>query len=208
MYLRKLDYRKNKMESYKRLFENNRKWVEEKKREDKDYFTRLSEGQKPEFFLIGCSDSRVSPNIITGAGPGELFIHRNIANLAVHTDLNFLSALQYAVEVLRVKHIIVKGHYYCGGIRAAMSSEYYGLIDNWLMNIRDVMRLHEKELNSMQDNEQRFRRLVELNVIEQVNNVRGTSVMQKAMRNGSAPLIHGWVYDLHEGLLKDLKVEI
>jgi carbonic anhydrase len=193
-------------QSYKRLFENNRRWVEEKKREDRDYFARLSKGQKPEFFLIGCSDSRVSPNIITGAGPGELFIHRNIANLAVHTDLNFLSALQYAVEVLQVKHIIVKGHYYCGGIRAAMSGDYYGLIDNWLMNIRDVMRLYKEELNSLEDDERRFRRLVELNVIEQVNNVRGTSVIQKAIRNGSAPQIHGWVYDLHEGMLIDLNV--
>ncbi len=193
-------------QSYKRLFENNRKWVQEKLREDKNYFNRLSKGQKPEFFLIGCSDSRVSPNIITGAGPGELFIHRNIANLAVHTDLNFLSALQYAVEVLKVQHIIVKGHYYCGGVRAAMTDDYYGLIDNWLMNIRDVMRLHEDELNSITDDEQRFRRLVELNVIEQVNNVKGTSVLQKAIRNGTAPQIHGWVYDLNEGLLKDLKI--
>jgi len=194
-------------QSYKRLFENNRKWVQEKLREDKNYFNSLSKGQKPGFFLIGCSDSRVSPNIITGAGPGELFIHRNIANLAVHTDLNFLSALQYAVEVLKVQHIIVKGHYYCGGIRAAMEKDYYGLIDNWLMNIRDVMRLHESELNSISDNEQRFRRLVELNVIEQVNNVKGTSVLQKAMRNGTAPNIHGWVYDLNEGLLKDLEID-
>lgn len=192
--------------SYHRLFENNRKWVEEKLQSDKDYFRRLSEGQKPEFFLIGCSDSRVSPNLITGAGPGELFIHRNIANLAVHTDLNFLSALQYAVEVLQVKHIIVKGHYYCGGIRAAMSEDYHGLIDNWLMNIRDVIRLHNEELNAIRDEEQRFRRLVELNVIEQVNNVRGTSVIQKAIHSGNSLRIHGWVYDLHEGLLNDLEI--
>ena len=192
--------------AYKNLFENNRRWVEGKKREDKDYFSRLSKGQKPEFFLIGCSDSRVSPNIITGAAPGELFIHRNIANLAVHTDLNFLSALQYAVEVLQVKHVVVKGHYYCGGVRAAMADDYYGLIDNWLMNIRDVIRLHEDELNTIADEEERFRRLVELNVTEQVKNVLGTSVMQKAIRNGSAPQVHGWVYDLHEGLLRDLHV--
>lgn len=193
-------------QSYKRLFENNRKWVEETVKKDKDYFDRLCKGQRPEFFLIGCSDSRVSPNIITGAAPGELFIHRNIANLAVHTDLNFLSALQYAVEVLQVKHVVVKGHYYCGGVRAAMADDYYGLIDNWLMNIRDVIRLHEEELSAITDEEQRFRRLVELNVIEQVKNVRGTSVMQKAIRNGTAPQVHGWVYDLHEGLLKDLHV--
>jgi carbonic anhydrase len=193
-------------QSYNRLFENNRKWVEGKKQEDKDYFSRLSKGQKPEFFLIGCSDSRVSPDLITGADPGVLFIHRNIANLAVHTDLNFLSALQYAVEVLQVKHVVVKGHYYCGGVRAALADDYYGLIDNWLMNIRDVIRLHQDELNSITDEEQRFRRLVELNVIEQVKNVHGTSVMQKAIRKGSGPQVHGWVYDLHEGLLKDLKV--
>lgn len=193
-------------QSYKRLFENNRKWVEEKLTQDKEYFTRLSKGQKPEFFLIGCSDSRVSPNIITGAGPGELFIHRNIANLAVHTDLNFLSALQYAVEILQVKHIIVKGHYYCGGVRAAMSNDYYGLIDNWLVNIRDVMRLHRDELQRISDDEKKFRRLVELNVIEQVNNVKATSVMQKAIQGGNAPQVHGWVYDLNEGLLKDLLV--
>jgi carbonic anhydrase len=194
-------------ESYKRFFENNRKWVQDKLKEDRNYFFRLSEGQKPEFFLIGCSDSRVSPNLITGAGPGELFIHRNIANLAVHSDINFLSALQYAVEVLKVKHIIVKGHYYCGGIRAAMSDAYHGLIDNWLMNIRDVMRLHDEELSAIHDDEKRFRKLVELNVLEQVNNVRETSIIQKAKRDGSAPQIHGWVYDLQEGLLKDLHLE-
>jgi len=194
------------MESYKRLFENNRKWVEEKKREDKDYFTRLSKGQKPEFFLIGCSDSRVSPDLITGAQPGEIFIHRNIANLAVHTDLSFLSALQYAVEVLQVKHVVVKGHYYCGGVRAAMSDDHHGLIDNWLVNIRDVMRLHKNELEGISGDEERFRRLVEFNVIEQVNNVKATSVMQKAIRSGNAPRVYGWVYDLNEGLLKDLEV--
>ncbi len=193
-------------DSYKRLFENNRKWVETKLNEDKEYFHRLSQGQKPDFFLIGCSDSRVSPNIITGAGPGELFIHRNIANLAVHTDLNFLSALQYAVEVLQVKHVVVKGHYYCGGVRAALSDDHHGLIDNWLVNIRDVMRLHKNELESITGDEERFRRLVELNVIEQVNNVKATSVMQNAMQNENDPQVHGWVYDLNEGLLKDLEV--
>ncbi len=193
-------------QSYKRLFDNNRKWVEEKLNEDKEYFHRLSEGQKPEFFLIGCSDSRVSPDLITGVQPGEIFIHRNIANLAVHTDLNFLSALQYAVEVLQVKHVVVKGHYYCGGVRAAMSDDHHGLIDNWLVNIRDVMRLHQNELLAISDEEEKFRRLVELNVIEQVNNVKATSVMQKAIRSGNAPYVHGWVYDLNEGLLKDLEV--
>ncbi len=193
-------------DAYNRLFENNRKWVESKIKEDKEYFHRLSEGQKPGFFLIGCSDSRVSPDHITGAEPGEIFIHRNIANLAVHTDLNFLSALQYAVEVLQVKHVVVKGHYYCGGVRAAMGDEQFGLIDNWLVNIRDVMRLHKNELESIAGDEARFRRLVEFNVIEQVNNVKATSVMQQAIKKGNAPQVHGWVYDLHEGLLKDLKI--
>lgn len=195
-------------ESYRRLFDNNRRWVAEKLSQNRDYFAGLSKGQQPRFFLIGCSDSRVSPDIITGAEPGELFIHRNIANLAVHTDLNFLSALQYAVEVLKVKHVVVKGHYYCGGVRAAMSDDFHGLIDNWLMNIRDVIRLHEAELNAIEDEEQRFRRLVELNVVEQVKNVKGTSVIQQAIRNGSAPQIHGWVYDLREGLLNDLNVSV
>jgi len=194
-------------DSYKRLFENNRIWVEKKLNEDKEYFHRLSQGQKPDFFLIGCSDSRVSPNIITGAGPGELFIHRNIANLAVHTDLNFLSALQYAVEVLQVKHVVVKGHYYCGGVRAALSDDHHGLIDNWLVNIRDVMRLHKNELETITGDEERFRRLVELNVIEQVRNVKATSVMQNAIKNRNAPQVHGWVYDLNEGLLKDLLIQ-
>jgi carbonic anhydrase len=191
-------------ESYKRFFEYNRRWVEQKTDTDRDYFRRLVSGQKPEFFLIGCSDSRVSPDLITGAQPGELFIHRNIANLAVHTDLNFLSALQYAVEVLEVKHVIVKGHYTCGGVRAAMDSEYRGLIDNWLENIRDVYRLHERELDEISDDDQRFRRFVEFNVIEQANNVRNTSVIRKAWKAGPRPQVHGWVYSIEDGILRDL----
>ncbi|PIQ20108.1 MAG: carbonic anhydrase [Cytophagales bacterium CG18_big_fil_WC_8_21_14_2_50_42_9] len=186
------------------IFENNRKWVKEKLAQDKDYFKKLTVGQKPEFLFIGCSDSRIQASEITGTGPGEMFVHRNIANMVVHTDINMLSVLQYAVEVLKVRHIMVVGHYGCGGVAAAMSDKQFGLIDNWLTNIKDVMRLHELEFLRIKDEEQKLRRLVELNVIEQVRNLSKTSIIQNALHSENPPQLHGLVYDLGEGLLKDL----
>lgn len=187
-----------------RIFENNRRWVADNLAKDPEYFKKLAVSQKPEFLFIGCADSRVPSNEITGTGPGEMFVHRNIANMVVHTDMNLLSVLQYAVEVLKVKHIIVCGHYGCGGVLAVMGDQQFGLIDNWLTNIKDVMRLHEADLLRFKDDNQRGRRLVELNVIEQVQNLYKTSIIQNAMKLDDAPQLHGWVYDISEGLLKDL----
>ena len=187
-----------------RIFEGNRKWVTQKLSEDPAYFKKLSQGQKPEYLSIGCSDSRVPANEISGTQPGEMFVHRNIANMVVHTDINMLSVLQYAVEVLRVRHVIVCGHYGCGGVLAAMSDQQFGLIDNWLTNIKDVMRLHEVEFLRLKEEEARARRLVELNVIEQVRNLAKTSIIQNAMKTANPPQLHGLVYDLHEGYLIDL----
>ena len=188
----------------KQIFENNRKWVESKLAQDPEYFHKMVGSQAPEHLFIGCADSRVPANEITGTGPGEMFVHRNIANMVVHTDINLLSVLQYAVEVLKVKHVVVCGHYGCGGVLAAMSGQQYGLIDNWLTNIRDVMRIHEADLLRIEDKDARWRRLVELNVIEQVQNLSKTSIIQNAMRSENPPQLHGWVYDLREGLLQDL----
>ena len=187
-----------------KIFENNRKWVQEKLAEDPEYFKKLTVGQKPEFLFIGCSDSRIQASEITGTGPGEMFVHRNIANMVVHTDINMLSVLQYAVEVLKVRHIMVVGHYGCGGVAAAMDDQPHGLIDNWLTNIKDVMRLHELEFLRIKDEKQKARRLVELNVIEQVRNLSKTSIIQNAMHTNNPPQLHGLVYDIGEGLLKDL----
>ena len=192
----------------KRILANNKKWVAEKLSEDPDYFNKLSLGQEPRYLFIGCSDSRVPSTAITGTGPGEMFVHRNIANLVVHTDVNLLSVLQYAVEVLKVKVIMVVGHYGCGGVAAAASNKQFGLIDNWLRNIKDVMRLHEREIMSIYDEETRLRRLVELNVIEQVHNLSKTSIIQNAMQTDNPPKLYGLVYDLKEGLLKDLNVNV
>ncbi|MCC9137839.1 carbonic anhydrase [Pontibacter silvestris] len=190
-----------------KIFENNKKWVAQKLSEDKDYFNKLALGQEPRYLFIGCSDSRVPAGEISGTGPGEMFVHRNIANLVVHTDVNLLSVLQYAVEVLKVKDIIVCGHYGCGGVAAAASNQQYGLIDNWLRNIKDIMRLHEGEITAIKDEEARLRRLVELNVIEQVSNLYKTSIIQNAMQANNPPKIHGLVYDIKEGILKDLNVD-
>ncbi|QCR23140.1 carbonic anhydrase [Pontibacter sp. SGAir0037] len=190
-----------------KIFENNKKWVEQKLSEDSEYFTKLAKGQEPRYLFIGCSDSRVPANEISGTGPGEMFVHRNIANMVVNTDVNLLSVLQYAVEVLKVKDIIVCGHIGCGGVAAAASNKQFGLIDNWLRNIKDVIRLHENELNAIEDEEQRLRRLVELNVIEQVHNLSKTSIIQNAMQSDNPPKLHGLVYDIKEGLLRDLNVE-
>ena len=192
----------------KRILDNNRKWVADKLTEDPEYFNKLSLGQEPRYLFIGCSDSRVPSTAITGTGPGEMFVHRNIANLVVHTDMNLLSVLQYAVEVLKVKVIMVVGHYGCGGVAAAASNKQFGLIDNWLRNIKDVMRLHEREMLSIYNEEERLRRLVELNVIEQVHNLSKTSIIQNALRSANPPKLYGLVYDLKEGLLRDLKVDV
>ena len=189
------------------ILEGNRLWVAARLAEDPDYFKKLAVGQKPRYLFIGCSDSRVPGSAITGTGPGEMFTHRNIANVVVHTDMNLLSVLQYAVEVLGVKVILVVGHYGCGGVAAATSNKQYGLIDNWLTNVRDVVRLHETELLRIKDPTERMRRLVELNVIEQVRNLAKTNIIQNAMRGDDPPILHGLVYDVADGVLKDLEVD-
>lgn len=192
--------------SYNRLLGNNKAWAATKKVEDPEYFNNLAKGQTPEYLWIGCSDSRVPANEITETQPGEIFVHRNIANMVVHSDMNLLSVLSYAVEVLKVKHIIVCGHYGCGGVIAAMGNKQYGLIDNWLRHIKDVYRYHHKELDAIQDKEQRERRFVELNVIEQVHDLGKTSIVQNAWKNNQPLHIHGWVYDISDGVIKDLDV--
>jgi len=188
------------------ILANNRQWVATKNAEDPEFFKRLADGQKPRYLFIGCSDSRVPASGITGTGPGEMFVHRNIANMVVHADMNLLSVLQYAVEVLGVQDILVCGHYGCGGVAAAAANKQYGLIDNWLVNIRDVVRLHETELLRITDEKQRLRRLVELNVTEQVQNLAKTNIIQNAMRGDNPPRLHGLVYDIADGVLKDLQV--
>ena len=189
------------------ILDGNRRWVAARLAEDPEYFQKLAAGQKPRYLFIGCSDSRVPGSAITGTAPGEMFTHRNIANVVVNTDLNLLSVLQYAVEVLEVKIILVVGHYGCGGVAAAASNKQYGLIDNWLTNVRDVVRLHETELLRIADPKLRMRRLVELNVIEQVRNLAKTNIIQNAMRGANPPILHGLVYDLADGVLKDLEVD-
>lgn len=194
------------MESHKKLLLENKVWAQQMVHQDKDYFNRLAHLQTPEFLWIGCSDSRVPANEITGTAPGEIFVHRNISNLVVHTDLNLLSVLQYAVEVLKVKHVIVCGHYGCGGIRAAMSHLELGIINKWLRNIKDVYRHHEDELNAIQDDNQRADRLTELNVQEQVLNLSKTSIIQKAWKKHNRPTLHGWVYRLTDGILNEISI--
>lgn len=193
---------------YQKLIDNNRKWVAEKLEHDPDYFNKLAEGQTPPLLWIGCADSRVPANEITGTQPGEVFVHRNIANMVIHTDMNMLSVLDYAVNVLKVKHVIVCGHYGCGGVLAAMGNEQYGIIDNWIRNIKDVYRLHEQELDSIRDDAERARRLVEVNIEEQVFNLSKTSIVQNAWKTGQPLEIHGWVYDIRNGLIKDLEVTV
>jgi carbonic anhydrase len=173
---------------------------------DPTYFDKLAQSQHPEYLWIGCSDSRVPANQITGTQPGDVFVHRNIANMVIHSDMNMLSVLSYAVEVLKVKHIIVCGHYGCGGVMAAMENKQFGLIDNWLRHIKDVYRLHYKELDSIQDKKQKSDRLVELNVIEQVQDLGKTSIVQNAWKREQPLHLHGWVYDVKDGLIKDLGV--
>ncbi len=192
------------MDSYKKLLLGNQAWVADKLAVHPDYFARQADQQSPEFLWIGCSDSRVPAEDVTGAEPGELFVHRNIANLVVHTDLNMLSVLQYAVEVLKVQHVVVCGHYNCGGIKNAMGRKNLGLINKWLRHIKDVYRIHSRELACLADPQDRYDRLVELNVIEQVQNLAQTSLVQTAWRQRNSPIIHGWVYDLRTGFLKEL----
>jgi carbonic anhydrase len=192
--------------SYKQLLENNKNWVAKQLAVDPVYFDKLANSQNPEYLWIGCSDSRVPANQITGTLPGDIFVHRNIANLVVHSDMNMLSVLSYAVEVLKVKHIIVCGHYGCGGVLAAMENKQFGLIDNWLRHIKDVYRYHHKELDAIEDKTQRARRFVEVNVIEQVHDLGKTSIVQNAWKNNQPLHVHGWVYDIHDGIIKDLNV--
>lgn len=192
------------MENYKKLLLANKAWVQDKLDVREDYFKRMADDQTPEFLWIGCSDSRVPAEDVTGTEPGELFVHRNIANQIIHTDFNMLSVLQYAVDVLKVKHIIICGHYGCGGVKNALSHKHLGLINKWLRNIKDVYRFHQHELDGIADGERRFRRLVELNVQEQVWKLAETSFVQHAWKDEQRPNIHGWVYDLHTGYLNDL----
>jgi carbonic anhydrase len=192
------------MDSYKKLLLANKAWVQDKLSVDPEYFRRQADSQKPEFLWIGCSDSRVPAEDVTGTEPGELFVHRNIANLVIHTDFNMLSVLQYAVEVLKVKHVIVCGHYNCGGVRNAMTHHDFGLINKWLRHIKDVYRLHRRELDTLDDAQARYDRLVEINVMEQVNNVAETSIVQKAWKADNRPVVHGWVYDLRTGYVKEV----
>ena len=192
--------------SIKNLLENNKNWVAKQLAIDPAYFDKLSNSQNPEYLWIGCSDSRVPANQITGTLPGDIFVHRNIANMVVHSDMNMLSVLSYAVEVLKVKHIIVCGHYGCGGVQAAMENKQFGLIDNWLRHIKDVYRYHHKELDAIEDKTQRARRFVEVNVMEQVHDLCKTSIVQNAWKNKQPLHVHGWVYDIHDGIIKDLNV--
>ena len=192
--------------TYESLLDGNRVFVEETLKEDPDYFTTLANGQKPPVLWIGCADSRVPANQITNTKPGEIFVHRNIANMVIHTDMNMLSVLDYAVNVLQVKHVIVTGHYGCGGVLASMTNKQFGLIDNWLRTIKDVYRVHAAELDAIEDETKRGDRLVELNVIENVNNLCKTSIVQNAWQNGQQLSVHGWVYSLATGIITDMKV--
>jgi carbonic anhydrase len=191
---------------YRQIFENNRKWAASKRAAEADFFEKLARDQRPELLYIGCADSRVPANEVTGLEPGQVFVHRNVANLVVNTDMNVQSVIQYAVEHLSVKHIVVCGHYGCGGIQAAMRPVDLGLLNGWLREIRDVYRLHANELDAIADDAQRYRRLVELNVEEQCVNVIKTSFVQKSYRAHGFPKVHGWVYDLRDGILRDLEL--
>lgn len=190
------------MKSYEKLLLENKAWAAEKTSDDPDFFKRLAHLQTPEFLWIGCSDSRVPANEITGTHPGEIFVHRNVANMVVHTDLNLLTVLDYAVNHLKVKHIIVCGHYGCGGVKASMTNHNFGIINKWLRNIKDVYRFHRQEIDSISDEENKVDRMVELNVQEQVMNLAKTSIVQKAWLHEKRPDLHGWVYGLKDGIIK------
>lgn len=195
------------MTTYEQVFENNRRWVEQKRASDPAFFEKLARGQDPDFLYIGCSDSRVATEELMGVEPGEVFVHRNIANLVCNNDLSVMSVINFAVKHLRVKHIVVCGHYLCGGVKAAMQAEDLGILNPWLRNIRDVYRLHRKELNLIADEQLRYRRLVELNVEEQCINVIKTAVVQRTYLDTGYPLVHGWVFDMENGKLIDLEID-
>jgi carbonic anhydrase len=195
---------KTKIDCFQTLLKSNKEWAKKQISKDPEYFSRLVNIQTPKYLWIGCSDSRVPPDQITQTQPGEIFIHRNIANLVVHTDLNLLSVLQYAVFHLNVEHVIVCGHYGCGGVKAAMSNDSFGLIDNWLRNLKDVYRFNQKEIEQFSDPDQRLNKLIEFNVIEQVKNLTKTSIIQRGWKKQELPFIHGWVYDLKDGLINQL----
>ena len=198
----------NASETLSDLFARNRQWVAEVTEIDKEFFTRLANQQSPEYLWIGCSDSRVPANQITGLAPGEVFVHRNIANVVVHTDLNVLSVIQFAIEELGVKHIIVVGHYGCSGVKAAMQARRLGLADNWIRHVRDVKQKHEQYLGHILADDERLDKLCELNVIEQVIHVSQTSAVNEAWSRGQALTVHGWIYGLHDGLVRDLGMSI
>ncbi|KPL11808.1 MAG: carbonate dehydratase [Bacteroides sp. SM23_62] len=195
------------MTTYEQIFENNKRWIEAKKSTDAQFFEKLSMGQNPDFLYIGCSDSRVTAEDLMGLQPGEVFVHRNIANLISNTDLNVMSVINYAVDYLQVKHIVVCGHYFCGGVKAAMQSRDMGILNPWLRNIRDVYRLHKEELDAIQEEDQRYIRLVELNVEEQCINVLKTAAVQKAYLSNGIPKVHGWVFNVKTGELTDLEFD-
>lgn len=192
------------MKIYEKLLQENKHWAAERVKEDPDFFNRLAHLQTPEFLWIGCSDSRVPANEITGTQPGEIFVHRNVANMVVHTDLNLLTVLDYAVNHLKVKHVIVCGHYGCGGVKASMTNHNFGIINKWLRNIKDVYRFHREELDNITEEDARADRLVELNVQEQVMNLAKTSIIQKAWEHEQRPHLHGWVYGLKDGLINPI----
>ncbi len=192
------------MKPFEKLLEENKLWAAAQLKEDPNYFKRLVDLQSPEILWIGCSDSRVPADRITGTQPGEIFVHRNVANLVVHTDLNFLSVLQYAVEVIKVKHVIVCGHHNCGGIRAALQNQSLGLIDKWLWNIKNVYQQNKEAINNLNTENEKVDMLTELNVKEQVMNLAKTSIIQKAWKNNNAPDLHGWVYDLRDGIINPI----
>lgn len=194
------------MDSYRKLLLANKAWVQDRLSIRADYFERMANEQRPEFLWIGCSDSRVPAEEVTGTEPGEIFVHRNIANLVIATDFNLLSVLQFAVEVLEVKHVIVCGHYNCGGVKNAMGNKHLGLINKWLRQLKDTYRIHSRELESIRDESARLDRFVELNVSEQVQNLAETSIIQKSWKKYKRPFVHGWVYDLRTGLIKDLSM--
>lgn len=194
------------MVSYKQIFENNKEWVAQMTAKDANFFEKLAADHNPDYLYIGCSDSRVPANEIMGLEPGDVFVHRNVANLVNNTDLNVMSVINYAVVHLHVKHIIVCGHYNCGGVKAAMLPKDMGLLNPWLRTIRDVYRMHDEELDAITDERERYNRLVELNVIEQATNVIKTANVQKSYQKGGFPIVHGWVFDLHTGVLIDLNI--
>lgn len=196
-----------KSEKYNKIFELNKEWVANKNKEDKNYFVNFVESQSPDFLYIGCSDSRVPANTITGLEVGDLFVHRNIANIVSSNDLNIQSVIQYAVELLKVKHIVVCGHYGCGGVQAALKQETFGLLDNWLRNIRDVYRIYYNDLITLSSEEKKLDRLVELNVIEQCKNIIKTSYVQKSYIQNGFPTVHGWIYNMKNGELVDMNID-